>query len=193
MRLLLFAAALSAQPRAAKEAILLTVPPPTWTPEHTETLPSQTLALSTRGNVNLVLRRDKEWRIVFAYACGQPPPPKPANNAVWRAETAFAKSMADRDHAAFQFHLANDAVFFGTPIPLRGKAAVAQGWKRFYEAKEAPFSWQPDHVQILKGGNLAISTGPVKYPTGKQTGRFTSIWRKERNGQWKVVFDKGCR
>lgn len=181
----------------AKDAILLTTPPASWTPEFTETLPSQTLALSASGKVNLVLRptkRDKnEWEVVFAYACGQPPPPKPANNAVWRAETAFAKSMADRDHAAFQSHLADDAVFFGASTPLRGKPAVAQGWKRFYDSKDAPFSWQPDHVQILKGGKLAISTGPVKDPAGQQVSRFTSIWRKDPDGRWRVVFDKGCR
>lgn len=194
MRLFVVSALLAtAQPPVAKDAILLTPVPATWNPSHTETLPSQSLALATDGNVNLILRYDKEWRVVFSYACGQPPSPKPANNAVWRAETAFAKSMADRDHIAFQSHLAADAVFFGTPTPLRGKAAVAEGWKRFYETKDAPFSWRPDHVQILKGGKLAISTGPVMDPTGKQTARFTSIWRKEPDGRWRVVFDKGCR
>ncbi len=194
MRLFVLSALLAtAQPPVAKDAILLTPIPGAWNPSHTETLPSRSLALSTNGDVNLILRHDKEWRVVFAYACGQSPSPKASNNAVWRAEIAFAKTMADRDHAAFQTHLADEAVFFGTPTPLRGKAAVAEGWKRFYESKEAPFSWQPDRVQILNGGKLAISTGPVKDAAGKQTARFTSIWRKESDGRWRVVFDKGCR
>ncbi|HUP40498.1 MAG TPA: nuclear transport factor 2 family protein, partial [Vicinamibacterales bacterium] len=45
------------------------------------------------------------------------------------AETAFAKSMADRDHAAFTALLAEDTVFWGGKGVLRGKAAVAADWK----------------------------------------------------------------
>jgi ketosteroid isomerase-like protein len=107
-------------------------------------------------------------------------------------ETAFAKTMADRDHAAFQTFLADEAVFFGREGPTRGKQAVAASWKPLYEAKAAPFSWAPETVQVLDSGTLAISSGPVKSPEGKSVGVFNSIWRREKDGQWRVVFDKGC-
>jgi ketosteroid isomerase-like protein len=110
---------------------------------------------------------------------------------VRRAETAFAKTMADRDHAAFTSFLADEAVFFGQGV-LRGKARVAEGWKRFYEGKEAPFSWAPDSVEVLDSGTLGLSSGPVKDPTGKRVGTFNSVWRRDADGRWKVVFDKGC-
>ena len=107
-------------------------------------------------------------------------------------ETAFAKTMADRDHAAFQTFLADEAVFFGRQGPTRGKQAVAASWKPLYEAKAAPFSWAPETVQVLDSGTLAISSGSVKDPEGKSVGVFNSIWRREKDGQWRVVFDKGC-
>jgi ketosteroid isomerase-like protein len=108
-------------------------------------------------------------------------------------ETAFAKTMADRDHAAFQTFLADEAVFFGREGPTRGKQAVAAAWKPLYDtAKAAPFSWAPETVQVLDSGTLAISSGSVKDPTGKSVGVFNSIWRREKDGQWRVVFDKGC-
>jgi ketosteroid isomerase-like protein len=107
-------------------------------------------------------------------------------------ETAFAKTMADRDHAAFQTFLADEAVFFGRQGPTRGKQAVAASWKPLYEAKAAPFSWAPETVQVLDSGTLAISSGAVKDPEGKSVGVFNSIWRREKDGQWRVVFDKGC-
>ena len=107
-------------------------------------------------------------------------------------ETGFAKTMADRDHAAFQTFLADEAVFFGREGPTRGKQAVAASWKPLYEAKAAPFSWAPETVQVLDSGTLAISSGPVKDPQGKSVGVFNSIWRREKDGQWRVVFDKGC-
>jgi ketosteroid isomerase-like protein len=47
-------------------------------------------------------------------------------------------------------------------------------------------------VQVLDSGTLAISSGPVKDPAGKAVGTFNSIWRRDKDGQWRVVFDKGC-
>lgn len=106
-------------------------------------------------------------------------------------ERAFAKSMADRDHAAFVKHLSEDTVFFNGPQALRGKAAVAAAWKAFYDGPKAPFSWEPDQVEVLNDGTLAISSGPVRDPEGKRVNRFTSIWRQEAPGIWRIVFDKG--
>lgn len=107
-------------------------------------------------------------------------------------ERAFAKTMADRDHAAFTSFLSEETVFFTGPKPLRGKTAVAAAWKRFYEPARAPFAWAPEQVQVLDSGALAISSGPVFDPQGKKVASFTSIWRLEAPGIWRIVFDKGC-
>jgi uncharacterized protein (TIGR02246 family) len=117
--------------------------------------------------------------------------PEQLAREVRAAETAFARSMADRDPQAFASHLAEEAVFFSGKV-LRGKAAVVEGWKPFFEKRNAPFSWKPQEVEVLDSGKLAISSGPVFAPDGKQTGVFNSIWRRERDGRWKVIFDKGC-
>lgn len=111
---------------------------------------------------------------------------------VRQRETAFAKTMADRDHAAFATFVSEEALFFGRQ-PLRGRAAVADAWKRFYEGDQAPFSWRPETVEVLDSGTLALTSGPVFDPQGAQTGSFTSIWRLEKDGQWRVIFDKGCQ
>jgi len=112
-------------------------------------------------------------------------------NEVRAAETAFAKSMADRDLEAFAAHVADDAVFFGDKA-ARGKEAVVASWKPLFEGPKAPFSWEPVQVEVVDTGALAISSGPVRNPEGKQTGVYNSIWRREAEGVWKVVFDKGC-
>lgn len=57
------------------------------------------------------------------------------------AERAFARSMAERNHAAFSALLSDHAVFFGNgSTVLRGKAAVAADRKRFFETAAAPLS-----------------------------------------------------
>jgi ketosteroid isomerase-like protein len=108
------------------------------------------------------------------------------------AEQAFAATMAARDHAAFTRHLAEDAVFFDGEKPVRGKAAIAASWKAFYERPDPPFSWTPENVEVLDSGELAYSSGPVFDPKGKRVGTFNSVWRREPDGTWRVVFDKAC-
>ena len=106
-------------------------------------------------------------------------------------EAAFAKTMADRDHAAFTSFLSEEAVFLGRSV-LRGRKAVAEGWKAYYTEKQAPFSWAPETVEVIDSGTLALSRGPVFDPSGKRTGTFTSTWRLEKDGEWRIVLDSGC-
>ena len=111
---------------------------------------------------------------------------------VRKAESGFARSMADRDYAAFASFLAPEAVFFGGQGVLRGKEAVAAGWKAFFEKPQAPFSWAPAEVEVLDSGTLGMTSGPVYDPGGQRIGTFNSVWRRAKDGTWKIVFDKGC-
>jgi ketosteroid isomerase-like protein len=114
-----------------------------------------------------------------------------ARAQVWAAEQAFARTMAERDAAAFAEHIADEAIFFAGTTPLRGKAAVLAAWAGYFSGPEAPFSWAPDQVEVLASGDLALSTGPVRNPAGQVFARFTSVWRLGADGRWRVVLDKG--
>jgi len=106
-------------------------------------------------------------------------------------EVAFAKTLADRDVKAFRAMIAPDVIWLAD-IPLRGPDQVLTRWQKFFDAPQAPFSWSPEQVEIQDGGALALSTGPVLDPAGKRVGTFTSIWRRESPGEWKIIFDSGC-
>ena len=125
--------------------------------------------------------------------CAATPPLSRADleQQVATRERAFAQTMADRNFAAFPDFISAEAIFFTGPTPLRGREQVTAGWKRFYERPVAPFSWLPDKVEVLDSGTLALSSGPVRDPEGKLIATFTSIWRQEAPGIWRVIFDKG--
>ena len=110
---------------------------------------------------------------------------------VQATERRFARSMAERKLADFAALLSEQAVFFDGTAVLRGKAAVLAAWSPLFESAQAPFSWEPDQVEVLADGSLAHSSGPVRNPAGVAVARFNSIWRQEAPGVWRIVFDKG--
>jgi ketosteroid isomerase-like protein len=114
-----------------------------------------------------------------------------ARAQVEATERAFAHTMATRDLAAFGGFVSEEAVFFSGKEPLHGRDAVVQWWSRYFKDPAAPFSWEPDRVEVLASGTLALSTGPVRDPDGKLIGRFASIWRQDLPGTWHIVFDRG--
>ena len=129
----------------------------------------------------------------LATACARPALDNASlEQEVLETERAFARTMAERDHAEFARFLSDEAIFFSDDEPVRGKAAIAADWKMFFEGPVAPFSWAPERVEVLDSGTLALSTGPVLNPEGTQVATFTSIWRLEAPGAWRIIFDKGA-
>ena len=135
--------------------------------------------------------------LVFCAALGATDPVEVAGQVsrvaaeVEAREIAFAKTMTDRDFDAFLSFISPEAVFFNGHEALRGREVIASGWASFFEGPAAPFSWHPDLVQVLESGQLALTSGPVRDASGAEVGRFNSIWRKDTDGLWQVVFDKG--
>jgi ketosteroid isomerase-like protein len=138
----------------------------------------------------------KQAAVVAVLACALGSParaeaPDVAAGKVRAREAAFAKTMADRDLTAFATFVAKDAVFLGRTA-LRGRSLVVEGWKGYFEGAKAPFWWQPDRVEVIDSGTLAVSTGPVFDPQGERVGTFNSTWRLDDDGEWRVVLDVGC-
>ncbi len=99
--------------------------------------------------------------------------------------------MRERNLITFGQFISPEAIFFSSTTVLRGSAEVIAGWAPYFAANQAPFSWEPDQVEVLESGTLALSTGPVIDASGKVIARFNSVWRLEDDNHWRVVFDKG--
>ncbi|WP_296001611.1 nuclear transport factor 2 family protein [Rugamonas sp.] len=131
--------------------------------------------------------------LALTAACATAPPPASAQlqQQVGDTERAFAAAMKARDFEAFVSFISDEAIFSGGEQPLRGKDAIANVWKRFFVKPEAPFFWTPDRVEVLASGTLASTAGPVYDASGKLIAHFSSIWRLEAPGKWRIVFDGG--
>jgi len=108
---------------------------------------------------------------------------------VRNAEIAFNKAFADRDQAAFFRLILDDATFLGPTRTLAGKQAIVERWSRFFSSPIAPFSWGPDRVAVNAAGTVGETAGPVYDADGHHIGNFNSVWLKQSDGTWKVLFD----
>jgi ketosteroid isomerase-like protein len=118
---------------------------------------------------------------------------------VWARELGFARSVAEHDGDAFAGFIAEGAVFGAKrPNPRRGRDAVVAAWSGLVAGKELRLSWYPAMVAIGGEADVASSSGPALYedlsPGTKQRfllGAFQSIWHRDADGAWRVLFDDG--
>ncbi|HEU5163830.1 MAG TPA: nuclear transport factor 2 family protein [Thermoanaerobaculia bacterium] len=106
------------------------------------------------------------------------------------AEAGFAKAFAADDLDAFAAYIHDDALFLGR-TPLRGKAAVVAQWSTYFGTDKRPFSWEPKKFELNPSRTMGMTNGPVYDPEGNHVGTFSSVWRRQPDGTWKIIFDGG--
>jgi ketosteroid isomerase-like protein len=122
---------------------------------------------------------------------------KPASGSdlLFQLEADFAADVAKDGHAAFITHFAEDGVELvdsggiNTKDDMRKQPAWPEG---------TSLTWTPVKAEMAASGDLGYTYGnyvfTAKNKEGKSVvsyGKYTSIWKKQKNGQWKVVLDMG--
>ena len=104
--------------------------------------------------------------------------------AVVAAELAFARMAQEKGQwAAFRQFAADDALMF-TPQPTQAKA-----WLKGRAEPPVAVKWQPYEVWMSCDGSLAVTKGAWQRPNG--VGYFTTVWQRQKNGDYKWVLDQG--
>lgn len=112
------------------------------------------------------------------------------------AERAFARLSVERGvRESFLTYFADDGVAF---LPNLINAKKAYGSLPVLTGKpEATLNWTPVFGDISAAGDLGYSTGPVVRSDNTAENRpvrhslYFSIWKKQANGEWRVVLDLG--
>ena len=74
----------------------------------------------------------------------------------------------------------------------RPQAAVAEGWKPLLRGAEGAVLVEAGARPRRRLGDTRREPGRGVRPDGKRVGTFTSTWRLEKDGEWRVVLDSGC-
>lgn len=134
---------------------------------------------------------------VILAAALTPAPLDPQRQAVVCAEVGFSRSVERRDFEAFLGFLDPEARFVTGGV-ARGPEEIGQHWAAFFDADGPRIRWRPAIVEVVANGTLAISRGPYLLTTVAEDGglqqawgTFSSTWRLNADGQWRVLFDAG--
>ena len=113
-------------------------------------------------------------------------------------EGEFMKAAAERGSAGYISYYADDAVEVPNGAPLiTGKVNIAKTMG-FLDDKTNHLTWTPVGADISASGDLGYTYGTYEFSSlgkdGKAVidhGKYTSIWKKQKDGSWKVVLDMG--
>src|SRR5437870_5397665 len=120
------------------------------------------------------------------------PGPAEAARAMVESERKFYETGQEKGtRAAFLAFLADDSIVF-RPGPVNGKEA----WGKRPETG-LDLIWEPTFAAIARSADFGYTTGPAKWRANKKEekflgyGHFVSIWKKQKDGSWKVALDCG--
>ncbi|MEP7336508.1 MAG: hypothetical protein ABI977_01975 [Acidobacteriota bacterium] len=122
----------------------------------------------------------------------------PALLSLANAERAFAKMSVEKGvREAFYNSFAEDGINF-TPHPTNTREA----YRKSPSPQTPPpitLNWAPVYGDISQAGDLGYTTGPymiedhspAKRPA--RHGMYSSVWKKQTDGSWKVLVDLGIQ
>lgn len=123
----------------------------------------------------------------------QPDSSKQAIDEIMKADIAMSDLAGKVGFYKALLAYADDSVIIAREgrLPLMSKAETETAWLAKPVIKE--FSWKPVRAMASSSGDVGFTFGFATY-RGTDTTTYTNyctIWRKQKNGTWKFVFDGG--
>ncbi|MDX1392932.1 MAG: nuclear transport factor 2 family protein [Gemmatimonadota bacterium] len=123
-------------------------------------------------------------------------PPADAGQLM-EADRTFASEVAARGIDAWVEAFAEDGAMLRPGAEVRGHGAIREAMAGAFSSPGSSLTWDPTHAEISSSGDLGytigryVSTAPG--PDGPTTseGAYTTVWRRNPAGDWKVVLDLG--
>jgi ketosteroid isomerase-like protein len=123
---------------------------------------------------------------------------KPGKVLLYDLEARFAKDVAARGGAAFADWFAEDGVALGNgTAPKIGKVAIAKSAN--WLPADYQLTWTPTDAMMGPSGDMGYTWGHYEGRSKDShgnpvltSGRYITMWRKEPDGNWKVVLDAGA-
>jgi ketosteroid isomerase-like protein len=118
-----------------------------------------------------------------------------AEGAMLKADRDFNQAAVERNLERFLSFVADDATF--ESAEGRGRESVAKAWAPFFDPNGPTITWTPLKAEALVAADVGYTVGrwqrsrTVDGKTTKGQGQYLTVWRKQKDGSWKAIFDTG--
>lgn len=122
--------------------------------------------------------------------------PSAVEEAVRKADMAWAEAAASNNVDRMMAFYDADATFIGTSVPTVGLDRLRALWTSVFGRPGYKLTWRVERVEVATAGDLAYSYGPWEQTELRDgvarvsKGVYVAVWKKQRDGTWKVLVDK---
>src|SRR5450432_1055834 len=125
-------------------------------------------------------------------------PPAPATEAtLLQTDRDFNKATKDKGLEGWMQFMADDVILLRGK-PVFGKDAVRATIKSDWEEPGYALTWEPKQAELFKSGKMGHTSGRWTYRGRNEKGEkitlqgdYLTVWQKQADGSWKVIYDGG--
>ena len=119
-------------------------------------------------------------------------------DALIQADRDFAKQTAAHRLDGWMSVFTNKSVLF-SENPVIGTDEIRTAYTKLFDDPSFRLEWEPTNAEVFPSGNMGYTVGRYqgvfKNAKGEmvhQSGTYLTVWRKEKDGSWKVAADGGA-
>jgi ketosteroid isomerase-like protein len=119
----------------------------------------------------------------------------PGSALLLKLEAEFAQAVAERGHQAFVTYFAEDGVELDDGGGITSREAIS---KQPPWPEGTSLTWTPVKADMAASGDLGYTYGNYVFKSKNKEGKietnygkYMSVWKKQKDGSWKVVVDMG--
>lgn len=123
--------------------------------------------------------------------------PNPDEQAIRKLDVDWSAAAGSKDVEKTMTFYADDAsaLPFNAPIAT-GKEQIRQMWAHLTSLPGFALKFGPTKIEVANSGDLAYDVGTFELKTNDaqgntvtEIGKYTVVWKKQANKQWKVIID----
>ncbi len=136
--------------------------------------------------------------LVVGFGLGAMKSKSDAKTEVLKADEEFSRVTNERGIEGFASFIADDFYTIRPNSPIIGKKEIVASWSDMMRKDNTTPTWKPLLAVVSASGDLGYTIGTAEFHktddsarpvTG--TGKYVTVWKKQRDGLWKVILDTG--